>query len=210
MRIRASIRLVAAAGALAIAAPAAAVEVALLPVVVHSQDAQSAYLSAGLASMLSSRLSQFPEIRVVRVEAPAAATAKLEDALEAGRSAGADFVVYGSFTQFGQGASLDLNCARVGASGDAEARRVFLQAGALGDIIPKLDELAGKIRLYVTGGASPDAAAASAASGVADSADLVRRVDALERAVYGSGQTQGPAAPPRPPPQPSAKDAPVR
>jgi TolB-like protein len=208
--MRASIRLLGVAGALAAAAPAAAVEVALLPVVVHSQDAQSAYLSAGLASMLSSRLSQFEQIRVVRVDAATAPTAKLADAIEAGRSAGADFVVFGSFTQFGQGASLDLQCARVAAGPDDAARRVFIQAGALGDIIPKLDELAGKIRLYVTGGAGPGATAAPAAAGGADTSDLSRRVDALERAVYGTGQQQGPAAPPRPPPPAGAKDAPVR
>jgi len=208
--MRRSIRLLGVAGALAAAAPAAAVEVALLPVVVHSQDAQSAYLSDGLASMLSSRLSSFEEVRVVRVDASSAATAKLADAIEAGRSAGADYVVFGSFTQFGQGASLDLHCARVAGGGDDASRRVFIQAGALGDIIPKLDELAGKIRLYVTGGAGPGAAAAAPAAGGPDASDLARRVDALERAVYGSGPQQGPVTAPRPPAKPSATGDPMR
>jgi TolB-like protein len=186
------------------AAAGAPARVALLPVTVHSSDAGSGYLSAGLASMLSSRLEQFDEISVIRVEEGGGAETA---ALEAGREAGADFVVYGSFTQFGEGASLDLQCARVAGGGD-DARRIFVQSGTLGEIIPRLDELAEKIRLHVSGGAPP-AAAAGAAEGPGALGDLQRRVEALERSVFRSGPDQGPSGPPAPKPQ-APSPSPVR
>jgi outer membrane protein insertion porin family len=201
VRVRSRLALLAAAllAAGAGRAEAAPVSVALLPVAIHSNDAGAAYLSAGLASMLSSRLDQFEEISVVRLEA--APGADQEAARAAARAAGADFVVFGSFTQFGEGASLDLNCARV-EGGDA-ARRVFVQSGTLGEIIPKLDELAEKIRLYVSGGRAPADAAAAAPARPAELVELERRVEALERTVFRSGPEQGPA----PPPAPKAADS---
>ncbi len=197
MHSRGPIPLLAAACLLAQAGGAAAApaRVALLPVTVHSSDAASSYLSAGLASMLSSRLELFEEISVIRVEAGGGGEAA---ALGAGREAGADFVVYGSFTQFGEGASLDLQCARVEGGGDA--RRIFVQSGTLGEIIPKLDELAEKIRLHVSGGRppAPDPAPAATAAGAGELGDLQRRVESLERSVFRSGPEQGPAGPPVP------------
>ena len=136
MRVRVPLLALAAGCALAGAAAAAPVRVALLPVAVHSSDASSGYLSAGLASMLSSRLEQFDEIAVIRLD-DAKAVTQPGPAIEAARAAGADFVVFGSFTQFGNGASLDLQCARTqGADAAAAPRRMFVQSGALGDIIP--------------------------------------------------------------------------
>jgi TolB-like protein len=205
VRSRGPIALLAAVWLLAQAGSAAAepARVALLPVTVHSSDAGSSYLSAGLASMLSSRLELFDEISVIRVESGGVGEAA---ALEAGREAGADFVVYGSFTQFGEGASLDLQCARVEGGGD-DARRIFVQSGTLGEIIPKLDELAEKIRLHVSGGRPAVAAGAAPVSG--DLGDLQRRVEALERTVFRSGPDQGPSGPPAPKPQ-AASPSPVR
>jgi len=180
-------------------AAAAPARVALVPVTVHSNDAGSGYLSAGLASMLSSRLEQFEEIAVIRLDAAKPGGDAADAALAAGRDAGAEFVVYGSFTQFGEGASLDLQCAPVGA-GAGDARRIFVQSGTLGEIIPKLDELAEKIRLHVSGGRPPAAVAAtSAATGASgDFGDLQRRVEALERSVFRTGPEQGPSVPPPP------------
>jgi TolB-like protein len=206
VRSRGPLPLLAAAWLLVQGGPAAAApaRIALLPVTVHSSDGGSSYLSAGLASMLSSRLEQFDEVTVVRVESTGAGEAA---ALEAGRQAGADFVVYGSFTQFGEGASLDLQCARV-AGGVDGTRRIFVQSGTLGDIIPKLDELAGKIHLHVSGGQQP-VAATPGQPGTGDLGDLQRRVEALERSVFRSGPDQGPAGPPAPKPQ-AASPSPVR
>src|SRR5262245_36168613 len=153
--------------------------------------------------MLSSRLEQFEEITVIRLDAAKSGGDVAGAALAAGREAGAEFVVFGSFTQFGEGASLDLQCARV-EGGGTDARRIFVQSGTLGEIIPKLDELAEKIRLHVSGG-RPPAAAAAAAPGSGDLGDLQRRVEALER----SGPDQGPSGPPAPKAQ-AASPPPVR
>ena len=118
--------------------------VAVLPVVVHSLE-QQAYLQSGIADMLATRLEQHPGLAVVRVRDVAQATTDGEAAREAARAAGAEFVVFGSFTRFGDGASLDLRCLPVaGAKGD-DPRSVFVQAGSVGEIIPRLDDVADKV-----------------------------------------------------------------
>lgn len=205
MRIRPSSSLLAALLLLGGAGRAAAapVRVALLPVTVHSSDSESGYLSAGLASMLSSRLEQFDDVVVLRLDAAKDAGARGDAAVEAARKAGAQFVVYGSFTQFGEGASLDLQCASAG-EGGGDARRIFVQSGTLGEIIPKLDELAEKIHLHVSGGYRSAGSPAGAASGGSDLASLESRVEALERTVFRTGPEQGPATPPAPKPGPGS------
>jgi TolB-like protein len=175
-------------------AAAAPVRVALLPVTVHSSDAGSGYLSAGLASMLASRLAQFDDLALIRLDDETDAGSARESALAAARKQDAEFVVYGSFTQFGEGASLDLQCANVtDASGDG--RRIFVQSGTLGEIIPKLDELAQKIHLYVSGGQRASSGSDTATGG-GDLESLESRVEALERTVFRTGPEQGPSAPP--------------
>ena len=169
--------------------------VALVPIVVHSSASEPHYLSNGLAEMLSARLEKSGEISVVRVESKAGPTTRLDSVLELGRSAGADFVIYGSFTQFGQGASLDVRCAPLNGSEPDPERRIFIQSGTVAEIIPQLDELAQKVARYVKNGASPaptpppvaEPVAEAPAPGAANAESyetLLRRVDALERAVY--------------------------
>ena len=170
--------------------------VAMLPVVVHSAEAETAYLSTGLADMLTARLERNPGLEVVRVESDSRATTRREVAIEAARKAGADYVVYGAFTQFGSGASLDVSCAPVNevAGFESEPRQVFIQSGAVGEIIPKLDDLAAKIARFVLGGgggSEPASPAESGAPGLGARAsvgsvefeDLRQRVEALERAI---------------------------
>jgi TolB-like protein len=180
------------AGAVALLlAPLASAEplrVALLPIVVHSAEPDSAYLSAGLADMLTARLERNAEVRVVRARWADGSTADAEAALAAARNVGASYAVFGSFTHFGEGASLDVHCAQVGADG-AEARRVFVQAGSLSEIIPELDGLSDRIARHLTGEPAPRPAptpepAPAAASPQNGYQDLLLRVEALERAVY--------------------------
>ena len=109
--------------------------VALLPVVVHSATPDNAYVSTGLAEMLSARLEQFEGVAVIRVGEESKPTTEAA-AVEAARSVGASYVLFGSFTQFGAGASLDLRCAPVDGSNDG--RRIFIQAGTMAEIIPRL------------------------------------------------------------------------
>ena len=166
--------------------------VALVPIVVHSSASEPHYLSNGLAEMLSARLEKSGEITVIRVESESGPTTRLGSVLELGRSVGADFVIYGSFTQFGQGASLDVRCAPLNGSGPDPERRIFIQSGTVAEIIPQLDELAQKVARYVTKGALPpppdaEPAAEAPAPGAVSAESyesLLRRVDALEREVY--------------------------
>jgi TolB-like protein len=179
----------------ALGAAAAPLRVAVLPVVVHSASGDTEYLSAGLAEMLSARLEQAGGIEVVSLDGDARATTKLKVALEAARSVDAQFVVFGSFTQFGDGASLDLRAAMVDEAGsdDApEARAIFVQSGTLGAIIPRLDDVAGRVVQFLrgNGGVAPPPPVAAApkqapeAPAAAAGGDLERRVEALERAVF--------------------------
>ena len=178
-------------------ASAAPVKAALLPIAVHSADDGSGYLSAGLAEMISARLEQSGGVSVVLVPGPAVPTSDLQKAIEAGKTAGADFVVFGAFTQFGAGASLDVQCAAVNAESDARPRRIFVQSGTLGEIIPKLDDLAAKIARFMTGGGREAAGPApGSASDGSELDDIRRRLDALERAVrYEAAKPSQPAKP---------------
>lgn len=176
------------------AAAADSVKVMLLPVVVHSLD-QAEYLQTGVGDMLMSRLSQAGGLNVIRVTDSKSATTDLEAARGAARAIGARYVIFGSFTSFGEGASLDLLCARTDAT-DESARQVFVQSGALGSIIPRIDDLADRVVRYVaepaSGGGLPAVSAGPAAkAGVsrAEVDDLRRRVDALEEATRSHATT---------------------
>lgn len=122
------------------------VRIALLPMRVHSSESRE-YLRAGLVDMLVSRLEQIEAIHVIRVDDPSKATTSYDQAAEAGRELGADYVLFGSFTQFGQGASLDVQLAATG-SNQSPMRQIFVQSGTMADVIPDLDSLVGKISRY--------------------------------------------------------------
>jgi len=188
-----------AAGGLAfpVAAADGPIRVAMLPIVVHAASGEADYLSKGLAEMLSARLEQTGGIQVIRLESNSRSTTSMEVAISAGKAAEAEYVVFGSFTQFGSGASLDVRCARVGGAAekdDPESRQVFVQSGELGEIIPRLGDLSGRIVQFLKGGAVAAAPREGDAAGPAESAAvgaLERRVEALERAVFESAASGG-------------------
>ncbi len=162
------------------AAPAAeSVRVAVLPVVIHSIE-ESGYLRAGISEMLSSRLSQQAGVSAVRVDDASAATSDLEAARAAGRAAGAEWVLFGSFTRFGEGASLDLRCVPVNSEAAATQRSVFVHAGALAELIPRLDSVVERIGQHVRGGVA-NASASLAASVPAP--DVMAELQALKSRV---------------------------
>jgi hypothetical protein len=169
--------------------------IAILPVLVHSGSPNSGYLSDGLSDMLAARLEQLGGMRVVREEGGAKATTRLQHAVERGKALGADFVVFGSFTQFGDGASLDLQCAPVGGADPEAARTLFIQSGAIGEIIPKLDDLADKIAYYVLGDAGGKSAVSARSGSATPIRDVMRRLEELERQVYGKSGAPAVTAP---------------
>lgn len=133
---------------------------AILPLVVHTLE-QKEYLRAGLADMLASRLGRVPGVAVIRVQGDDRATTDLETAKKTAREAGAEHVIFGSFTQFGEGASLDLQCAPVSGEATAKSRSIFVQSGTLAEIIPELDRVAEKVGSHL----AADPTRAGAASG---------------------------------------------
>jgi TolB-like protein len=199
-RHRISLALALVAGLLGAAGAASAerVRVALLPVLVHSSESRD-YLQQGLSDMLVARLGRDPRLAVIEVEEAAAATTDPETARAAGRRAGGAWVVFGAFTRFGEGASLDLQIARVDGGDGDEPQQVFAQAATLGALIPMLDGVSERITARVLGGdaGAPAAAAGGAPAGGDGSevAELRRRVEALERAVDQLGADRMPAEP---------------
>jgi TolB-like protein len=195
------------------AAPERTARIALLPIAVHAAGSDVDYLQSGLAEMVAARLDQYEGIVVLRPAADAAPPADEAAALEAARALSAQFVLWGSFTRFGDGASLDLRCASVGepvAGGEEDeaardaARRLFVQSGTLAQIIPQLDTLANKVaRHALAGGGEPRIAGAeapaepvAAPAGQNEFDDIARRLDALERAVFhpvASGSSTAPS-----------------
>jgi TolB-like protein len=158
--------------------------IALLPVVVHSSESPG-YLRQGLSDMLASRFEQAGVFRVIRVEDPKKATTNVKKALAHGRDAGADYVLFGSFTRFGAGASLDMQAAATEPGQEGETlREIFVHSGSIGDVIPDLEELVGKVARFAVSDYRPaSAAGAPAAGGPAGTsiAELLERVEALEQ-----------------------------
>ena len=168
--------------------------VAILPVVVHSLE-QQAYLRDGLADMLASRLGQQVGIGVIRVDDPAQATVDADAARAAGRAVGAQWVLFGSFTRFGEGASLDVRCLPVAAPGDPGPRSIFVQAGQIADLIPRLDGLAERVALHVLGRDPLAAGGSASGGGNAEVDELRRRVEALERRPAATAAAPAPTPP---------------
>ena len=178
-------------------AAAQAARVAVLPVVIHSIE-ESGYLRAGISEMLSSRLSQQAGVSALRVDDAGSATADLEAARAAGRAAGAEWVLFGSFTRFGEGASLDLRCVPVASDAPVGPRAVFVHAGALAELIPRLDSVVARIGAHVRGGAAnanaPVAAGPASAEVAAELEALKARVSALEAQRAAQQTAAAPAA----------------
>ena len=128
------------------------VRVALLPLVVHSAEGRD-YLQQGLSDMLVSRLARAERLAVVPVDDPKAATDDAAAARKTGLANGAEFVVYGSFTRFGEGASLELRCASV-RDAKAEPRHIYVHANSMGELLPMLDGVADRTTYAVLGPSS--------------------------------------------------------
>jgi len=184
---------------LGLAQPARAeerVRIALLPVVVHSSDGRE-YLQKGMADMLVSRLGRDPRLAVVPVEDASTATTDIEAARKTGAANDAEFVVFGSFTRFGEGASLDLSCASVRGT-EAEPRRIYVHASTMAALIPLLDGVADRTSFAVLGSVSPAAGVAAGPDAATDGNSAEeqeerRRADSLERADSDPGAQAKPA-----------------
>ena len=158
----------------------------LLPIVVHSAE-DPTYLREGLADMLNARLARIGAIELLHGDPNTSGTTQLARARDTAQKLGADYVLFGSFTRFGQGASLDVQCASATGGAREPLREIFVHSGSIGDIIPDLDELAGKVSRFARGetvvSGSPAASPAGVAINARDLQLLMSRVKSLETSV---------------------------
>lgn len=201
VRARTSGRIALSAVALLLGASAAlaadpAPKLLLLPILVHSAE-DPTYLREGLGDMLTARLERIGALNLVAPDPNMQGTTQLARARELARRAGADYVLFGSFTRFGQGASLDVQCAPAAAGrGQGPLREIFVHSGSIGDIIPDLDELAGKVSRFAHGEAvasSPAGGRGAVAVSARDYQALLGRVSALEKSLADLEGKQGEA-----------------
>mgnify|MGYP006291980091 CR=1 FL=1 len=138
------------------AVSAAPKTVAVLPFAMNSPR-DLTFLQNGLFSMLSSRLSDPGKVDVLDrntvdnalEKAPAGAGEVLTQARarSIGEQLGADYILFGSLTHFGESVSLD--AAMVDVTGDAPALTFFEQSSNMGDVIPLVNSFAGDINQKV-------------------------------------------------------------
>ncbi len=185
------------------------VRVAVLPVVVFSSEGRE-YLQKGMEDMLVSRLGRDSRLAVVPVEDANTATTDAEAARKAGLANNADFVVFGSFTRFGEGASLDLAVASVH-DAEREPRKIYVHASTMGELIPLLDGVADRTSFAVFGSEPANTGVAAGPGAVTDANALEvqeqqRRVESIESA----GPDLGTASKPAPGTEPSEPAPPRR
>jgi TolB-like protein len=134
------------------AVSAAPKTVAVLPFTMNSPR-DLTFLQNGLFSMLSSRLSDSGKVEVLdRATVDAALAGSPADltqdrARDIGKGLGADYVLFGSLTHFGDSVSLD--AAMVDVTGDKPALTFFEQSNNMGDVIPLVNTFAGDINRKV-------------------------------------------------------------
>jgi TolB-like protein len=129
--------------------------VAVLPFAVHSGE-NIDYVKKGVWDMLYSRLSAGGELELVSKQAVQEGLAKLnkpelqnEDVRRLGGALGADYVVWGSITKFGNSLSLDGRLMDVAGGGSPVG--VFEQCKSIDEVIPKIGDFAGKIQMHALG-----------------------------------------------------------
>ncbi len=172
-----------------VASPTTPVQVLILPITMYAADDQP-FLRAGLIEMLASRLRQNSGVQVSIFGDSKVTVSSASTARELAKNRNADFVLFGSFTQFGDGVSFDLQCLATSATAMARAgdasRGVFAKASSFKDFIRDLDDLAARVSVFVlppgASVASNSSVGGSAAAG--DLRELERRVEKIERELH--------------------------
>jgi TolB-like protein len=144
--------------------PAAVIRVAVLPFNINAPRGNE-YLGRGLMDMLSTRLTWPGRVEVMdrgQVQAAVRRTGRRvtrDMAIKIGHFLGADYVVFGSLTQIGQGISLDAEIINL------SSRKTILSLSArapkIDNLIPRVDNFAQRINHQVFGRGAGGRAAAS-------------------------------------------------
>jgi len=130
--------------------------IALLPFKINAEKDLS-YLRDGIFDMLSTRLTAEGQVEVLgrqtveeaieRVAGDAAVTEPA--ARKIGADLNADFVLFGSLTVFGNSVSLDAKM--IDLSGEKPILAFYDQSQAMGDVIPRINDIAAEINAKVFG-----------------------------------------------------------
>ncbi len=126
--------------------------VAVLPFSMHTPG-ELQYLQDGIRDMLSSRLAWQGRVQIIdRTVTDQALRSKkgdmsLQEAVQVGQNLKADYVLFGSVTALGRAISIDAKMAPV--SGGKEPVPVYVQAGSLDEVIPKINQSAQEINQKV-------------------------------------------------------------
>ena len=119
-------------------------KVALLPLTINAPDRLD-YLRHGLQDIMASRLSWEGKVLVLDKALVQKALAKVSGpidetrALEIGKNLGADYVIFGSLTMAGAGASIDLRVADLGKKQAGD--KFFTQTKGMDEVIPRVNDL---------------------------------------------------------------------
>ncbi len=119
-------------------------KVALLPLTINAPDRLD-YLRHGLQDIMASRLSWEGKVLVLDKTLVQKALAKVSGpidearALEIGKNVGADYVIFGSLTMAGAGASIDLRVADLGKKQAGD--KFFTQTKGMDEVIPRVNDL---------------------------------------------------------------------
>lgn len=177
--------------------------IAIAPLSVNA-DRDLTYLQKGLAEMLASRLAWEGRVEVKGASETASAMSAKDSPLNTakartlGGAVGADYVLFGSITVFGDAASLDVSV--VETAGTAPAL-TFSRAGQTpGDVIPQVDSLAAEISSRVFGKPVPRSMLAASPAAAPDRAApaqaAVSPYTHPEKLLTASGPEAGPVAAP--------------
>jgi TolB-like protein len=143
-----------AAGSSPAAEQAAAKKVAILPFQINAAQ-DLAYLREGILDMLASRLAWEGKVEVIEKqlvkEAVAGRQAPVNEdaARQVGKALGADYVLFGSLTVFGDSVSIDAKM--VDLTGDKPPVTAFAQTKGMNEVIPRINDFAQDVNSKIFG-----------------------------------------------------------
>ncbi len=141
------------------------IKVAILPFEINAEK-DLTFLRDGIVDMLASRLTWENKVTVFSEEQTAGALETIQgfkdesQALLLGGKLGADFVLFGSLTVFGDSVSIDTKMVDV--TGKSEPFVFFTQTQGMGMVIPKINQFATDINEQVFGRGVPQVTRAPA------------------------------------------------
>jgi TolB-like protein len=140
-------------------------KVAILPFEINAPEDLS-YMREGIMDMLASRISWEGKVVAIEEQLVKNALAGRESTLnetaarEVGTTLGADYVLFGSLTVFGESVSIDAKM--IALKEDRPPVSVYAQTKGMGEVIPRINDFAQDINNKIFGrGSAPVAAAPS-------------------------------------------------